>query len=119
MTAQDPGTQPSAGDGPAPDEVLRVEHISKRFGAVTALRDINLHLNRGEVLALLGDNGAGKSTLMKTICGFQQPDTGRIIVNGQETVLKSVEHARSLGIDIVYQDLALIPPGSASTTTCS
>src|SRR5580698_2285677 len=46
---------------------------------------------------------------MKTICGFQQPDTGRIIVNGQETVLKSVEHARSLGIDIVYQDLALIP----------
>jgi ABC-type sugar transport system ATPase subunit len=109
MTAQDPGAQPSAGDGPAPDEVLRVEHISKRFGAVTALRDINLHLNRGEVLALLGDNGAGKSTLMKTICGFQQPDTGRIIVNGQETVLKSVEHARSLGIDIVYQDLALIP----------
>jgi ABC-type sugar transport system ATPase subunit len=109
MTAQDPGTQPSAGGGPAPDEVLRVEHISKRFGAVTALRDINLHLNRGEVLALLGDNGAGKSTLMKTICGFQQPDTGRIIVNGQETVLKSVEHARSLGIDIVYQDLALIP----------
>jgi len=55
MTAQDPGTQPSAGDGPAPDEVLRVEHISKRFGAVTALRDINLHLERGEVLALLGD----------------------------------------------------------------
>jgi simple sugar transport system ATP-binding protein len=109
MTAQDPGTQPSVGDGPAPDEVLRVEHIGKRFGAVTALRDINLHLNRGEVLALLGDNGAGKSTLMKTICGFQQPDTGRIIVNGQEVVLKSVEHARSLGIDIVYQDLALIP----------
>jgi simple sugar transport system ATP-binding protein len=109
MTAQDPGTQPSPGDGPAPDEVLRVEHVSKRFGAVTALRDINLHLNRGEVLALLGDNGAGKSTLMKIICGFQQPDTGRLLVNGQEVTLKSVEHARSLGIDIVYQDLALIP----------
>src|SRR6202034_330072 len=109
MTAQDPGTQPPASDGPAPDEVLRVEHISKRFGAVIALRDINLHLDRGEVLALLGDDRAGKSTLMKTICGFQQPDTGRIIVNGQETVLRSVEHARSLGIDIVYQDLALIP----------
>jgi simple sugar transport system ATP-binding protein len=109
MTAANPGTPPSVGDGPAPDDVLRVEHISKRFGAVTALRDINLHLERGEVLALLGDNGAGKSTLMKIICGFQQPDTGRILVNGQETVLKSVEHARSLGIDIVYQDLALIP----------
>ena len=109
MTAQDLGTQPSAGDGPTPEDVLRVEHISKRFGAVTALRDINLHLRRGEVLALLGDNGAGKSTLMKILCGFQQPDTGRIIVNGQETVLKSVEQARALGIDIVYQDLALIP----------
>jgi simple sugar transport system ATP-binding protein len=109
MTAQDPGIQFSGGDGPTPDDVLRVEHVSKRFGAVTALRDINLHLRRGEVLALLGDNGAGKSTLMKIICGFQQPDTGRIVVNGQEVTLKSVEHARSLGIDIVYQDLALIP----------
>jgi simple sugar transport system ATP-binding protein len=109
MTAQDLGTPPSAGDGPAPDDVLRVEHVSKRFGAVTALRDVNLHLRRGEVLALLGDNGAGKSTLMKILCGFQQPDTGRIAVNGQELTLKSVEHARSLGIDIVYQDLALIP----------
>jgi simple sugar transport system ATP-binding protein len=109
MTAQDPGTQSPASDGPAPEDVLRVEHVSKRFGAVTALRDINLHLRRGEVLALLGDNGAGKSTLMKIICGFQPPDTGRILVNGQEVALKSVEHARSLGIDIVYQDLALIP----------
>jgi simple sugar transport system ATP-binding protein len=112
MTTQDPGapgTQPSASDGPAPDDVLRVEHVSKRFGAVTALRDINLHLRRGEVLALLGDNGAGKSTLMKILCGFQLPDHGRIFVNGQEVTLKSVEYARSLGIDVVYQDLALIP----------
>jgi simple sugar transport system ATP-binding protein len=109
MTAQDLGTQPSEGGGPAPDDVLRAEHVSKRFGAVTALRDVNLHLRRGEVLGLLGDNGAGKSTLMKILCGFQQPDTGRIVVNGQELTLKSVEHARSLGIDIVYQDLALIP----------
>jgi len=109
MTAQDSRTPFSAADGPAPDDVLRVEHISKRFGAVTALQDINLHLRRGEVLALLGDNGAGKSTLMKIICGFQPPDTGRIVVNGQEVTLKSVEHARSLGIDIVYQDLALVP----------
>jgi simple sugar transport system ATP-binding protein len=108
MTVQEPGAD-AFGSGPAPDEVLRVEHISKRFGAVTALRDINLQLRRGEVLALLGDNGAGKSTLMKIICGFQPPDTGRILVNGQEVALKSVEHARSLGIDIVYQDLALIP----------
>ena len=91
----------------APD-VLRAEHIGKRFGAVTALRDINLRLARGEVLGLLGDNGAGKSTLLKILCGFQQPDSGRIVLNGQEVTFKSVDHARSLGIDVVYQDLALV-----------
>jgi simple sugar transport system ATP-binding protein len=91
-----------------PSDVLRVEHISKRFGAVTALIDVNLHLRQGEVLALLGDNGAGKSTLLKILCGFQPPDSGRIILNGQEVTLKSVDAARALGIDVVYQDLALI-----------
>jgi simple sugar transport system ATP-binding protein len=91
-------------DGP----VLRAEHIGKRFGAVTALRDVNLHLAQGEVLGLIGDNGAGKSTLLKILCGFQRPDSGRMLINGQEVVLKSVDHARSLGIDAVYQDLALI-----------
>ena len=90
-------------------DALRVEHISKRFGAVTALRDVNLRLGHGEVLGLLGDNGAGKSTLVKIICGFQQPDTGRILLNGQEVTLKSVDQARALGIDAVYQDLALVP----------
>src|ERR1700677_623156 len=92
---------------PAPDgeDVLRVEHISKRFGAVTALNDINLHLKKGEVLALLGDNGAGKSTLLKILCGFQQPDTGTITLNGERVIFKSVDHARELGIDAVSQDL--------------
>ena len=104
----DLGTQPSAGDGPAQEDVLRAEHISKRFGAVTALRDINLHLKQGEVLALLGDNGAGKSTLLKILCGFQQPDGGRILVNGQQVTIKSVDYARQIGIDVVYQDLALV-----------
>jgi simple sugar transport system ATP-binding protein len=75
---------------------------------VTALVDINMRLYRGEVLGLLGDNGAGKSTLLKILCGFQLPDSGRILVNGQEVTLKSVDQARSLGIDVVYQDLALI-----------
>jgi simple sugar transport system ATP-binding protein len=92
----------------ASDDVLRVEHVSKRFGPVTALRDINLHLRKGEVLGLLGDNGAGKSTLIKIISGFQKPDEGRIMVKGEETDLRSVDHARSLGIDCVYQDLALV-----------
>jgi simple sugar transport system ATP-binding protein len=92
----------------AADDVLRVEHVAKRFGPVTALRDINLHLRKGEVLGLLGDNGAGKSTLIKIISGFQKPDEGRLIIKGDETVLSSVDHARSLGIDCVYQDLALV-----------
>ncbi|MFG6193469.1 ATP-binding cassette domain-containing protein [Nonomuraea sp. JJY05] len=89
-------------------EVLRTESLSKRFGAVTALRDVSLTLSRGEVLGLIGDNGAGKSTLVKLLCGFHQPDSGRILLDGEEVALKSVRQARSLGIDIVYQDLALI-----------
>ena len=92
----------------ADGDVLRVEHISKKYGAVTALVDVNLHLGHGEVLGLIGDNGAGKSTLLKIICGFQPPTTGRIVLDGQEVTLKSVDHARSLGIDAVYQDLALV-----------
>src|SRR5262245_15407123 len=121
MTAPEPDGQPPAGTpaaGQSPvgtpaasaaeGSLLQVEHVAKRFGAVTALSDINLHVHRGEVLGLLGDNGAGKSTLLKILCGFQPPDTGRILLDGQEVTLKSVDHARSLGIDVVYQDLALI-----------
>jgi len=89
-------------------EVLRVENVSKRFGAVTALRDVNLHLEQGEVLGLLGDNGAGKSTLIKILCGYHKPDAGTIYLNGEPVELNSVIQARKLGIDTVYQDLALI-----------
>ncbi len=91
----------------APD-VIRAEHIVKSFGAVRALRDVSLHLMKGEVLGLVGDNGAGKSTLIKILTGFIQPDDGRIFVNGQGIKLRSVTHARSLGIETVYQDLALV-----------
>jgi len=89
-------------------DILRVEHIAKSYGVVTALTYVNLRLERGEVLGLIGDNGAGKSTLLKILCGFQQPTSGRIILEGQEVVLKSVDQARSLGVDAVYQDLALV-----------
>jgi ABC-type sugar transport system ATPase subunit len=96
------------GPSSAPDDVLRVEHVAKRFGATTALRDVNLHLRKGEVLALLGDNGAGKSTMIKIICGFHKPDTGSMWLKGEAYAPKSVIDARSHGIDTVYQDLALI-----------
>ncbi len=90
------------------ENALRVEHVAKRFGALVALRDVSMHLVKGEVLGLIGDNGAGKSTLMKIICGFHQPDTGQLFLDGEEVTLRSVDHARSLGIDTVYQDLALV-----------
>src|ERR1700761_5981813 len=96
------------GPSSAPDDVLRVEHIAKRFGPVTALRDVNLHLKKGEVLGLLGDNGAGKSTLIKILAGFQKQDSGTMLLHGKPYEPKNVDDARAQGIDTVFQDLALI-----------
>ena len=89
-------------------EVLRAEHIEKSFGRIVALRDINLRLCRGEVLGLLGDNGAGKSTLMKIFTGFFRPSAGQLYFDGDPVQFRSVSHARSLGVEAVYQDLALV-----------
>ena len=92
----------------AGDDILRVEHIAKRFGPITALRDVSLHLRRGEVLGLLGDNGAGKTTLLKIVCGLYRQDEGTMWLNGEPYQPTSVNDARRHGIDTVYQDLALI-----------
>jgi simple sugar transport system ATP-binding protein len=86
---------------------LRGEDIVKRFGAVTALDGVSLTLRQGEILGVLGDNGAGKSTLIKILTGFHQQTSGKLFIGGEETLLRSVDHARSLGIECVYQDLAL------------
>lgn len=90
------------------NDLVRLEHVAKRFGPVQPLKDINLHVGRGEVLGLLGNNGAGKSTLMKILCGYHPPSEGHMIFDGEPISLRSVTHARQLGIDCVYQDLALI-----------
>jgi simple sugar transport system ATP-binding protein len=104
-TAQDAAaTEVARADG----EVLRVEHIAKSYGPITALRDVNVHLGKGEVLGLVGDNGSGKSTLMKTVCGFQRQDRGEMFLRGEPYEPRNVDHARSLGVDTVYQDLALV-----------
>jgi simple sugar transport system ATP-binding protein len=89
-------------------EVLRAEHVEKTFGRIVALRDVNLRLRRGEVLGLLGDNGAGKSTLMKIFTGFFRPSAGQLYFDGDPVQFRSVSHARSLGVEAVYQDLALV-----------
>ncbi len=95
--------QQGADDVPA----LEVRRLQKRYGATLALNDISLQLAQGEVLALLGDNGAGKSTLIKILSGVVLPDRGEILIGGEEVAIRSPVHARRLGIETVYQDLAL------------
>lgn len=91
--------------------LLSVEHVSKSFGGVQALRDGSFDLNRGEVLAIVGGNGAGKSTLIKIVAGAHVPDNGRISIKGKEVPRSehSVSHMQARGIEVVYQDLALVP----------
>jgi ABC-type sugar transport system ATPase subunit len=89
-------------------DIIRAEGIAKRYGPVIALRDTTIRLGRGEVLGLIGDNGAGKSTLIKILTGFHPPDQGTLFIDGEEVELRSVSHARQLGIETVYQDLALV-----------
>jgi simple sugar transport system ATP-binding protein len=91
------------------DVALEVHGITKRFGALVVLRGVDMVLHEGEVLGLVGDNGAGKSTLVKILSGFHQQDDGEVIVGGEQVRFRSVEDARTHGIETVYQDLALIP----------
>ena len=86
---------------------LAVRGATKRFGAVLALDDVDVEVSRGEIVAILGDNGAGKSTLIKCISGVHRLDSGTIELDGMATVMRSPAEARTLGIETVYQDLAL------------
>ncbi|MCU1442196.1 MAG: rbsA 2 [Cryobacterium sp.] len=87
--------------------LVELRNITKSYGAVTSLRGVNLTLQRGEVLGLVGDNGAGKSTVMKVLAGAEQPDSGEILVGGQNVVFATPKDARAKRIGMVYQDLAL------------
>src|SRR3954451_17124106 len=87
--------------------VLSLRGISKHFGAVSALTDIDLDVHAGEVVALVGDNGAGKSTLVKILAGVHQQSTGSITFRGQPVTLDDPSAALNLGIATVFQDLAL------------
>ncbi len=88
---------------------LELRQIAKSFGAVQALKEVSFSVQKGEVVALLGDNGAGKSTLVRCIAGLHQPDQGQILLNNQPVSLNSPQQARQLGIETVFQDLAMVP----------
>jgi ABC-type sugar transport system ATPase subunit len=89
-------------------EAIRAEKLVKTFGKITALARVSVEVAWGETLGILGDNGAGKSTLIKILTGYHQPDSGRVFVDGKLVELASVVDARALGIECVYQDLALV-----------
>jgi D-xylose transport system ATP-binding protein len=92
---------------PGAPPLLRLEAITKHFGAIEALRGVTFDVNRGEVLALLGDNGAGKSTLVKIIAGGMPASSGRILFEGVERNFASPSEAKAAGVETVYQDLSL------------
>lgn len=87
--------------------VLELRHIAKSFAGIHALRDVSLRLHAAEVIGLVGDNGAGKSTLIKIITGYHQPDSGEIVFRGERIHNLTVQRARALGIEAVYQERAL------------
>jgi simple sugar transport system ATP-binding protein len=87
--------------------VIEMRNISKAFGAVQALNEVNFHLAPGEVLGLVGDNSAGKSTLMKVLTGAYHRDSGDVLVDGQPTNFRSPQQSRDQGIEMIYQDFAL------------
>lgn len=103
------GSASTASDSRAPSgALLELRGISKRFGGVQALHDVNFALHADEVVAIVGDNGAGKSTMVKIISGVHRPDTGQLLLDGRPTAIDSPMRARALGIETVFQDLALV-----------
>jgi D-xylose transport system ATP-binding protein len=90
-----------------PPPTLELHDVSKSFGAVQALNEVDLEVRDGEVMALVGDNGAGKSTLIKCVAGIYSTDSGEILFEGERVTIHGPKDAAKLGIEVVYQDLAL------------
>jgi len=89
------------------EQIVKMVKISKNFGAVEALKNVDMELYQGEILGLLGDNGAGKSTLMNLLAGVFPPTSGSIFLKGKEVRFNSPADARKIGIETIYQDLSL------------
>src|SRR5690348_6638205 len=92
--------------------LVSVRHLTKRYGGVVALADMNIDVARGTIHAVVGENGAGKSTLMKVLSGSVRPDSGTIVFDGETVVIDSPNAAHKKGIGIVYQELSLFPERS-------
>ena len=104
-TAEAPiASSPSGGDAP----LVELRHVSKSYGNIIALKDINLRVGAGQVTGVLGDNGAGKSTLIKIIAGLHQQSEGELLVDGESVTFGSPKDALNKGIATVYQDLAVV-----------
>jgi simple sugar transport system ATP-binding protein len=102
-------TATTTGAAPAGTTLVEVRGIGKRYGAVSALRDVSTVVNAGEVTCVLGDNGAGKSTFIKILAGSHQPSDGELLVDGEPASFSSPRAALDAGIATVYQDLAVVP----------
>src|SRR5919197_4492611 len=98
-----PGTR----EGPVSEHLLELRGVEKSFGAVRALQGVDFYADAGQVMALVGDNGAGKSTLIKCVAGIYTIDDGDVLWEGEEVVIHGPKDAGRLGIEVVYQDLAL------------
>ena len=88
--------------------IIELRAVRKSYGRVAALEDVSLRISPGEVVGLIGDNGAGKSTIVKIIMGYEQPTSGELLIDGEPRVIESPAAARRIGIEPVYQDLALV-----------
>jgi simple sugar transport system ATP-binding protein len=103
--SSEPATGPPAAAGD--EAVIEVHGLGKRYGRITALRDVSFKVRPGEVIAIVGDNGAGKSTLVNILAGALPPSVGEIRLGGEVVAFRSAHDARRMGIETVYQDLAL------------
>ena len=108
-SATDGAASPLRTDGDSGAPTIAVRGITKHFGTIQALRGVDLDIYPGEIVGLVGDNGAGKSTLVNILSGGLQPNAGTIFVEGKRVSFSSSLEARRLGIETVYQDLALAP----------
>jgi simple sugar transport system ATP-binding protein len=111
MTTEKTGTHGAVLQDKAPEKdapIVELRGAGKSYGNIRALHGVDLAVHPGQVTCVLGDNGAGKSTFIKIVTGYHRPDGGKLYVDGNEVTIKSVTHARTLGIETVFQDLALV-----------